>query len=1360
MKKSISLFGKRTKRPYRDEFDDRDREFGGDYPGDDYDDYDDEDYPDEEFEEQYGDQLESDDYEDDFIDGKRADSGREYRPMGGFDRELDEADDFDCDYHGRAYDRNEEYPDENYPAGRYADEENPDENYPAGRYADEESPDDYSEDETYADDGEFRDKGEFYEDNNRDDRKYADDEEYSGDREYSDDAYVGNGYTEQREYAGEDNVGPSRYAGDRYSDDDYAGPARYTGDRYSDDDYADQDYADEYDREGYAEDDYDDYPEDEYYEDDYYPEDDDDYYAAAAAGAGVRGTGRRDSRGADRDRSAGRDSRRDRNADRDSHGKDRADSRRDRDSRERDSRDSRRDSRDSRKRRDHGRGDRSRRDRRERGASPLAAFGGKIVSFFRDSSVVERIAVVVALILLAGGIATGIFYSKAVDKKNDINAFAEVGTSLDGIDMIGKSGLIAVADAQRAKAMAADLIEEEEEPTEEEIIEENKSTIITMTLTSIKSDMKVKFINSETNRLVANVHFEIEVVAPDGTKVTYDDHDMDGIIYKSNITAGTYKITPKALASEYSDYTVDTTTKSLTVKDTVEMKAVDVSNEIKKESQVNAAVEDTAVQDVVESALQDTVEYVESTKTAAGEDGSSFEYEKLDKSAIQDPFSSSKAGFGTVMTVSTSRGRTEGETPDVAGETRTDDPGEGESGDNGENGEQEQPVQKEDMSVSPNSLNIKAGEQGFISGAPSGASFESSNTGVATVSSDGTVTGVSEGSATIKITASGYNDASVSVSVAKGDPVDMSVTPNSLTLKAGEKGTISGAPSGATFKSSKDSVATVSSDGTVTAVAEGSATITVSAADYNDATVSVTVTKADPLTMTLNPSSLNLKVGETSKVTASGPSSVTYKSSDEKIAKVAKDGTVTAVAEGTATITVSAKDYSDATATVTVSKADAKTFTVSPDALTLTVDDTTKLTAKGPSAVTFKSGDDKIVTVDKDGKVTAKAEGETTITVSAKDYADVIVKVTVKKKSGEAAPVKVTKVVMVQGQTFKLESKDSKVALTCKSGNDKIASVKDTTITGVAEGQTVITVSATGYSDATVNVTVVAKTAKLKDKNGNPVYVKDGDNYREATVEDYYKKDIVFYIKKAATTYKYTGWQTIDGKTYYYDKNGNYVTGEQVIMGAKYTFGGDGALLSSPGTMGIDVSKWNGNIDWNRVKNSGVNFVIIRCGYRGSSAGALIEDPKFKANIQGAQKAGLRVGVYFFTQAVNEVEAVEEASMVINQIKGYGISMPVYLDVEASNGRGDTISASQRTANIRAFCGTIQNAGYKAGVYGNKTWLSKYINTSQLTAYKIWLAQYAASPSYTATRYDMWQYTSKGSIPGISGNVDLNILYN
>ena len=198
--------------------------------------------------------------------------------------------------------------------------------------------------------------------------------------------------------------------------------------------------------------------------------------------------------------------------------------------------------------------------------------------------------------------------------------------------------------------------------------------------------------------------------------------------------------------------------------------------------------------------------------------------------------------------------------------------------------------------------------------------------------------------------------------------------------------------------------------------------------------------------------------------------------------------------------------------------------------------------------------------------------------------------------------------------------------------------------------------------------------------------------------------------------------------------------------------------MTSDGTLGIDVSKWNGTIDWNAVKNSGISYVIIRCGYRGSSQGKLIEDPKFESNIKGASAAGLKIGIYFFSQAVNEIEAVEEASMALEQIKGYTISYPVFIDVEASGGRGDRIDKDTRTAVCRAFCQTIQKAGYTAGVYSNKTWLESKLDAASINAYKIWLAQYAAAPTYSG-RYDIWQYNPTGSISGISGNLDMKISY-
>lgn len=194
--------------------------------------------------------------------------------------------------------------------------------------------------------------------------------------------------------------------------------------------------------------------------------------------------------------------------------------------------------------------------------------------------------------------------------------------------------------------------------------------------------------------------------------------------------------------------------------------------------------------------------------------------------------------------------------------------------------------------------------------------------------------------------------------------------------------------------------------------------------------------------------------------------------------------------------------------------------------------------------------------------------------------------------------------------------------------------------------------------------------------------------------------------------------------------------------------------------LGIDVSKWNGDIDWDKVKADGIEFVMIRCGYRGSVTGALVEDPNFMKNIRGAKAAGLKVGIYFFTQATNEIEAVEEASMVIALCDGYEIDYPVVIDTEGAggNGRADALDVETRTNVCKAFCETIVNAGYEAGVYASRSWYNQNITVSELDEYKIWLAEYRSTPLYSGY-YDMWQYTSKGSVDGIEGNVDLNISY-
>lgn len=193
---------------------------------------------------------------------------------------------------------------------------------------------------------------------------------------------------------------------------------------------------------------------------------------------------------------------------------------------------------------------------------------------------------------------------------------------------------------------------------------------------------------------------------------------------------------------------------------------------------------------------------------------------------------------------------------------------------------------------------------------------------------------------------------------------------------------------------------------------------------------------------------------------------------------------------------------------------------------------------------------------------------------------------------------------------------------------------------------------------------------------------------------------------------------------------------------------------------GIDVSKYQKDIDWNRVAASGVKFAIIRCGYRGSKSGVLVEDPYFKKNIEGAKAAGIKVGVYFFTQAVNETEAVEEASMAVALAKNFGLDYPIFIDSEGAggNGRADALDKEQRTAILVAFCETVNNAGFNAGVYSSRCWYNDKLDADKLEDYCIWDAEYRSSPLYKG-RYDIWQYSSAGTIDGIDTRVDLNISY-
>ena len=810
---------------------------------------------------------------------------------------------------------------------------------------------------------------------------------------------------------------------------------------------------------------------------------------------------------------------------------------------------------------------------KKQGKKKFAAIWSK----FLNMSAMDRIMAATGVAVLILAIVTGSVYASARMVDNQVSEFVSVGTQLDGIHMIGEQGLLAVADATVAKIAAANAVDEDyEDQKEYDEAEYTNGGTVELELVSVQKDLKIKFTNKKSGKLISNVPFAVTITDPKGKTETWSDDDMDGIIYKKGITPGNYTVAVNALTDEkYKDYTLPTGTQKVEVKKNIAYKKVDVSNEIKKESEINAAKEDTMKNDtVVESVLEDTVQWVESKTLPPS-------YREVGKDKITNP---------------------------------------------------------ETVAYSGNFLRMAAIE-------PTAAPTE-------------TTKPTTEPTETTKPTA---------------EPTETTKPTTEPTE---------------TTKPTAEPTAAPTTEPTTAPTASPS--------------VSPSPTPAATPTAVLEPTSVTVAVDAkaTSQIKVTNyTGTATYKvaSKDDKIATAGVDANgkiaVKGVAAGDTTVTA----------------------TVTMGSVTKTLELPVKVTAK------------MAITLDK-----------TAVTVYPKSTATVTATV-----SGSG--------------TVTANSSDTNIATVSVNG-------KTITITGVKAGSATITaVYKEGNSEVKATCTVKVgtsnpredKTTVLKDTSGRELYVLDGNNqYILAHYADYYTSS-KFYIKEAT---RYTGWQTLDGKVYFFKADGDKVTGEQVIQGAKYNFASDGSLVVGSGTMGIDVSKWNGTIDWNAVKNSGVSYVIIRVGYRGSSQGALIEDPKFKTNIKGATAAGIKVGVYFFTQAVDEVEAVQEASMVLDRISGYKISYPVFLDVEGSGGRGDKIDSATRTAVCKAFCNTIQNAGYTAGVYANKTWLSQKMDAGALSAYKIWLAQYAKTPTYTG-RYDLWQYRSNGKVSGISGNVDLNLSY-
>ncbi len=202
----------------------------------------------------------------------------------------------------------------------------------------------------------------------------------------------------------------------------------------------------------------------------------------------------------------------------------------------------------------------------------------------------------------------------------------------------------------------------------------------------------------------------------------------------------------------------------------------------------------------------------------------------------------------------------------------------------------------------------------------------------------------------------------------------------------------------------------------------------------------------------------------------------------------------------------------------------------------------------------------------------------------------------------------------------------------------------------------------------------------------------------------------------------------------------------------------DGEVLTRKG---IDVSKYQGEIDWEAVKNDGIDYAIIRVGIRGYSEGGILEDEFFRQNMEGAIANGIPVGVYFFTQAVNEAEALEEADFVIGMLQGYELTYPVYLDIEdvkKESCRTNGLTVEERTNNAKVFLERIREAGYEPGLYGNMKSFLLMVDLASLEQYDKWFAGYTL-PIYYPYEYKMLQYSEKGKVAGVPAAVDINICF-
>ncbi len=296
------------------------------------------------------------------------------------------------------------------------------------------------------------------------------------------------------------------------------------------------------------------------------------------------------------------------------------------------------------------------------------------------------------------------------------------------------------------------------------------------------------------------------------------------------------------------------------------------------------------------------------------------------------------------------------------------------------------------------------------------------------------------------------------------------------------------------------------------------------------------------------------------------------------------------------------------------------------------------------------------------------------------------------------------------------------------------------------------------YNQAEVDAMIESAVEEAKEKTGEEVSsqflgrIKEFMTSGQGTTEmlrAFFPDEIV--VADAGRYYFFPILETLAQNTY--DPDSFMADGDGVIH---YYVDGERASRK-----GIDVSRYQDKIDWEKVAEDEVDYAFIRLGIRGYTEGEILEDETFQRNIKGALKNDIDVGVYFFTQAMSEEEAEEEADFVIESIAPYKVTYPVVIDVEAvtsTNARGNDLTSEERTKYCIAFCEKIKEAGYTPMIYGNLKTFMLLLNIEELEEYDKWFAYYDEA-YYFPYDFKIWQYTNKGKVAGIKGDVDLNISF-